>query len=57
MGRVYSFQKNSRRPMGSIQKRILLITTSCLLGMCIIISSVIFYLFRNYMKNSLIIST
>ena len=57
MGRVYSFQKNSRRPMGSIQKRILLITTSCLLGMCIIISSVSYYLFRNYLQNSLIHST
>ncbi len=57
MGRVYSFQKKSRRPMGSIQKRILLITTSCLLGMCIIISSVSYYLFRNYLQNSLIHST
>lgn len=57
MGRVYSFQKNSRRPMGSIQKRILLITTSCLLGMCIIIISVSYYLFRNYLQNSLIHST
>jgi Predicted signal transduction protein with a C-terminal ATPase domain len=43
--------------MGSIQKRILLITTSCLLGMCIIISSVSYYLFRNYLQNSLIHST
>lgn len=45
--------KNSTRP-GSIQKRILLITVSCLVGMCIIISSVSFYLFRNYLQRSLV---
>lgn len=42
---------------GSIQKRILTITISCLVGMCIIISSVSFYLFRNYLQRSLIQST
>lgn len=57
MGRIQSFQKNIKRPIGSIQKRILLITTSCLLGMCIIISSVSYYIFRNYLQNSLIHST
>ena len=46
----------STRP-GSIQKRILAITISCLVGMCIIISSVSFYLFRNYLQRSLIQST
>lgn len=57
MGRIQSFQKNIKRPIGSIQKKILLITTSCLLGMCIIISSVSYYIFRNYLQNSLIHST
>lgn len=42
---------------GSIQKRILIITISCLLGMCLIISSVSFYIFRNYLQRSLIQST
>lgn len=51
-----SFKQNIS-PIGSIQKRILLITISCLLGMCIIISSVSYYLFRNYLQNSLIHST
>lgn len=42
---------------GSIQKRILIITLSCLLGMCIVISSVSYYLFRNYLQNSMIQGT
>ncbi|MCI5954762.1 MAG: sensor histidine kinase [Lachnospiraceae bacterium] len=42
---------------GSIQKRILSITISCLLGMCVIISSVSYYIFQNYLQHSLIQST
>lgn len=42
---------------GSIQKRILTITISCLLGMCLVISSVSYYIFRNYLQHSLIQST
>ena len=41
----------------SIQKRILIITVSCLLGMCVIISSVSYYLFRNYLQHSMIQGT
>ena len=52
-----SIKKNIRFPLGSIQKRILLITTSCLLCMCVIISSVSYYIFQNYLQNSLIHST
>ncbi len=40
--------------LGGIQKRILAITISCLLGMCVIISSVSFYIFRTYLQHSLI---
>lgn len=47
--------KHSR--LGGIQKRILAITISCLLGMCVIISSVSFYIFRNYLQHSLIHAT
>ena len=43
--------------MGSIQKRILLITTSCLFCMCAIISSVSYNIFQNYLQDSLIHST
>ncbi len=50
-------KKNIRLPIGSIQKRILLITTSCLLCMCVIITSVSYYIFRNYLQSSLIHST
>jgi len=50
-------KKNIRFPIGSIQKRILLITTSCLLCMCVIITSVSYYVFQNYLQNSLIHST
>lgn len=42
---------------GSIQNRILIITVSCLLGMCVIISSVSYYLFRNYLQHSMIQGT
>lgn len=52
-----SFKKNIRLSAGSIQKRILLITTSCLLCMCVIISFVSYYIFQNYLQNSLIHST
>lgn len=48
--------KKLHRP-GSIQKKILVITISCLLGMCLIISFVSYYLFRNYLQRSLIQST
>lgn len=50
-------KKNIRFPIGRIQKRILLITTSCLFCMCVIISSVSYYIFQNYLQNSLIHST
>ena len=39
---------------GIIQKRILAITVSCLLGICVIISLVSFYIFQNYLQRSLI---
>lgn len=42
---------------GSIQKRILAITLSCLLGMCVVISLVSYYVFQNYLQRSLIQST
>lgn len=42
---------------GSIQKRILTITLSCLVGMCVVISSVSYYIFRNYLQSSLIQAT
>ncbi len=36
---------------GSIQKRILAITLSCLLGMCVVISLVSYYVFQNYLQR------
>ena len=42
---------------GNIQKRILLITLSCILSMCILISSVSYFIFQNYLKKSMIQST
>lgn len=48
--------KNPHNP-GGIQKRILAITVSGLLGMCLIISFVSYYLFQNYLQRSLIQST
>ncbi len=41
----------------SIQKRILGITLSCILSMCILISFVSYYLFQNYLQQSMIQST
>lgn len=46
-----------KHSLGNIQKRILAITISCILGMCIIISSVSYYIFHNFLQNSLIQST
>ena len=57
MKQTHDYKKNIRHPLGSIQKRILLITVSCLFGMCVIVSSVSYYIFRNYLQNSLIRST
>lgn len=48
--------KNPFNP-GGIQKKILAITVSCLLGMCMVISFVSYYLFQNYLQRSLIQST
>lgn len=45
------------RRYGTIQNKILVITLSCLLGMCVIISSVSYYLFLNYLQHSLIQGT
>jgi len=42
------------RTSGNIQKRILAITTSCILAMCILVSCVSYYIFRNYLQHSLI---
>lgn len=47
----------SIRAFGSIQKKILTLTLSCLVGMCVIISCVSYYIFRNYLQHSLIQST
>lgn len=41
----------------SIQKKILAITLSCILVMCVIISFVSYYVFQNYLQHSLIQST
>jgi len=46
-----------KHPLASIQKRILFITLSCILGMCILISSVSYYIFHSYLQNSLMQST
>lgn len=48
-----------KRPLrpGKIQKKILSITISCLMGMCGIISLVSYYLFQNYLQRSLVQST
>lgn len=43
--------------LASIQKRILFITLSCILGMCILISSVSFFIFQNYLQQSMMQST
>lgn len=41
----------------SIQRRILAITIACVIGMCVLISFVSYYIFRNYIQNTLIHST
>lgn len=46
-----------KHPLASIQNRILFITLSCILGMCILISSVSYYIFHSYLQNSLMQST
>lgn len=43
--------------LAGIQKRILFITLSCILGMCLLISSVSYFIFQNYLQQSLILST
>lgn len=43
--------------LASIQKRILFITLSCILGMCLLISSVSYFIFQNYLQQSMILST
>ena len=40
-----------------IQRRILIITLSCILGMCMIISCVSYFIFQNFLQHSLIQST
>lgn len=42
---------------GNIQKRILFLTLSCILGMCLIVSSASYYIFRNYLQQNMIHST
>ncbi len=44
-------------PLASIQRRILIITLSCILGMCILISSVSYYIFHSFLQSSLMQST
>ncbi|MBO5486581.1 MAG: histidine kinase [Eubacterium sp.] len=46
-----------KHPLASIQKRILIITLSCILGMCILISSVSYYIFHSFLQKSLMQST
>lgn len=46
-----------KRPLAGIQNRILFITLSCILGMCILISSVSYYIFHSYLQKSMIQST
>lgn len=43
-----------QRIFAGIQNRILMITLSCILGMCLIVSSVSYFIFQNYLKHSLI---
>ncbi len=47
----------SKKKSLSIQKRILGITLSCILSMCVLISFVSFYLFRTYLQHGLVQST
>lgn len=45
------------RSFGNIQKRILFVTLSCILGMCLIISYTSYYIFQNYLLQSMMQST
>lgn len=42
---------------GNIQKRILFVTLSCILAMCLIISYASYYIFQNYLRQSMMQST
>ena len=42
---------------GKIQKRIMLVTLSSILGMCVVIAAVSYFFFHKYMQSSLISST
>ena len=42
---------------GKIQRRIMLVTLSSILGMCVVIAAVSYFFFHNYMQSSLISST
>lgn len=42
---------------GNIQKRILFITLSCILSMCLIVSSASYYMFHEYLQQNMIHST
>ena len=46
-----------KRPLASIQNRILFITLSCIMGMCILISSVSYYVFHSFLQQNMIQST
>lgn len=46
-----------RRHSNKIQKRILFTTLSCILAMCLIISFASYYIFQNYLQQSMIHST
>lgn len=43
--------------LGNIQKRILSVTLSCILALCLIISYASYYIFQNYLRRSMIQST
>lgn len=45
------------RSFGNIQKRILFVTLSCILAMCLIISYTSYYIFQNYLLQNMIQST
>lgn len=45
------------RSFGNIQKRILFVTLSCILAMCLIISYASYYIFQNYLQRSMTQST
>ncbi|MFG6355586.1 MAG: sensor histidine kinase [Acetatifactor sp.] len=45
------------RSFGNIQKRILFVTLSCILAMCLIISYASYYIFQNYLQQSMMQST